>query len=190
MEVFWQHHMLNRDIDCFSLASFQDINPFTSLSRLSPLPSAILKDHPSSSLHFLSLDVLLPLQVLLICPLSLDISCPEIFYNFYSVIRRQSLCSYQLSLPPSPSPWFRSSPFLNLSHHLIRSRITHACGMVVPMPALCQSAWACLCASVSLVGSPLHRRSGWLISPDSSWCRVRWHFVRIIVCPLDRVKTN
>lgn len=43
-------------------------------------------------------------------------------------------------------------PLLNLSHCFIRSRITHECGMVVP--ALCQSAWVCLCANVSLVGSP------------------------------------
>lgn len=110
----------------------------------------MLKAHPPPTLHFLSLAVLPPLYVPLICPSSPNISSLKIFYNFFL---RQPLCSYQLSLPHL-IPLILLHPLLNLSHHLIRSLITHECGMVVPMPALCQSAWVCLCANVSLVGSP------------------------------------
>lgn len=124
----------------FLLASFQ---MKTHSPRLSPLPFARLKAHPLPTLHFLSLAVLLPLYVLLICHSSLNISGLKIFYNFFF---------FSDNLPP----WSQIllHPFLNLSHCLIRSQITHECGMVVPMPALCQSAWVRLCANVSLVGSP------------------------------------
>lgn len=75
-------------------------------------------------------------------------------------------------------------PFLNLSHHLIRSRITHECGMVVPVPAFlpnCLGVFVCQCESG---GKPPH----W--SLNHGWCRVRWSFVGIRARPLEGVKTN
>lgn len=121
--------------------------------RLSPLPSAMLKAHPPPTLHFLSLAVLPPLYVPLICPSSLNISGLKIFYNFFFFFS-QTISLFIPTKSPPLIPLMLLLPFLNLSHRLIRSRITHECGMVVPMPALCQSAWVCLCANVSLVGSP------------------------------------
>lgn len=141
--MFWQHHMLNRDLD--SLASFQTQ---THLPRSSPPPPAILKAHPSPTLHFFPLDVLLPLKV----PFFV-LYASKSFTTFSFFLFKNNLSVHTNKVSPS-SPWFHSSPFLNLSHHLIRSRITNACGMVVPMPALCQSAWVCMCVSLSLVGSP------------------------------------
>lgn len=81
--------------------------------------------------------------------------------------------------------------FLNLSHCLIRSRITHECGMVVPMPALCQSAWwVRWCVNVSLIGSPSSGGQSWCISSNPGWCWIRWSFVGIRFHLRERKQIN
>lgn len=131
----------------FFIGQFPNANPFTSLSTAlchaksppSAYPSFSFFGRPPASLSASYLSFIT------------EHFRPQNLLQLFFL--RQSLCSYQLSLPPF-IPLIPLLPFLNLSHRLIRSRITHECGMVVPMPALCQSAWVCLFASASLVGSP------------------------------------
>lgn len=103
----------------------------------------------------------------LTCSLSDHFKSKNLHQLFFFLTLIQTICLYQLGLLPS-SPWFFVSPFLYLSDRLIRSRVTYACGTVVPMPALCQSARACLCADVSLVGSPFARGLGGLEAWNSA----------------------
>lgn len=84
------------------------------------------------------------------------VSCLSIcsfVHHHWSFQASISLTTFVLDYLP---PWSQIvlHPFQNLYHHRTCSQITHECGMVVPMPALCQSAWVHLCANVSLVGSP------------------------------------
>lgn len=129
--------MLNRDIDFIGL--LPNANPFTS-----PLSTALCHTKSPPSAH--------PSFSFFGCP---PASLSASYLSFIAEpFRPQNLL--QLLFPPQTISLFiptKSSPFillipllplLNLSHHLIRSRITHECGMVVPMPALCQSAWVCL----------------------------------------------
>lgn len=144
--------MLNRDIDCFFLiGQCPNANPFTSplstalchaKSPPSAYPSFSFFGRPPASLRASYLSFITEhfrTQNLL-----------QLFFLFFS----QTISLFIPTKSPPLIPLILLLPFLNLSHRLIRSRITHECGMVVPMPALCQSAWVCLCANVSLVGSP------------------------------------
>lgn len=68
------------------------------------------------------------------------------FLNFFFLFLEK--LDYVHTNKVDPIPLISHLPFLTslpVSHCLIRSRITHECGMVVPMPALCQPAWVCFC---------------------------------------------
>lgn len=117
----------------FLLASFQ---MKTHSPRLSPLPFARLKAHPLPTLHFLSLAVLLPLYVLLICHSSLNISGLKIFYNFFFLRQSPPL------IPDSAPPLFKP---LSLSF-AVRSRMNAAwlcqCQLFANLPGcVCVPMW-------------------------------------------------
>lgn len=135
----------------FLLASFQ---MKTHSPRLSPLPFARLKAHPLPTLHFLSLAVLLPLYVLLICHSSLNISGLKIFYNFFFLRQSPPL------IPDSAPPLFKP---LSLSHSQSdHAWMRHGCANASSLP-ICLGAFVCQCESG---GKPLLWRPEWYISPE------------------------
>lgn len=124
----------------------------------------MLKAHPPPTLHFLSLAVLpTSLRASYLSFIAKHFRPENLLQLFFSL--SQTISLFIPTKSPLLIPLILLLPFLNLSHRLIRSRITHECGMVVPMPALCQSAWVCLCGNLSLVGSPCSGGPGLRISP-------------------------
>lgn len=127
-ELVWEFHIFDKHF--FWL-------PFEHKPHLST-PSSYCKSPPPPALHCLSLTLLSALYASLIRPSSPHTQSSQIFWNFFLFFLTST--TWISSLYPLNS----SSTHLNLSHRLIRSPVTHACGMVVPTPALCQCPRACL----------------------------------------------
>lgn len=98
------------------------------------------------SFSFLSLAVYLLLYTPFIVLHQPNVCGLKSFLNFFFLFLEK--LDYVHTNKVDPIPLISHLPFLTslpVSHCLIRSRITHECGMVVPMPALCQPAWVCFC---------------------------------------------